>query len=158
MGLASCARSRASTAPSSPAPTSSIHRSSVRSRAPSRGKHMRQKNEPLSPEKQAKAGEVLFFIAPHMHSTAQHSTAQHRSIYIYMYWQYLLVFLLVCLSAGLLACLSACSRRLQDQDSSEACHQGLDQDCIWHICSVQSEASHDHCEGFRSRCTQAADL
>ena len=80
---------------------------------------MRQ-NEPLSPEKQAKAGEVLFFIAPHMHSTAQHSTAQHRSIYIYMYWQYLLVFLLVCLSACLLACLSACSRRLQDQDSSSA--------------------------------------
>ena len=59
---------------------------------------MRQ-NEPLSPEKQAKAGEVLFFIAPHMHSTAQHSTAQHRSIYIYV---------LACLSACLLACWPAC--------------------------------------------------
>ena len=60
---------------------------------------MMQKNEPLSPEKQAKAGEVLFFIAPHMHSTAQHSTAQHRSIYIYV---------LACLSACLLACWPAC--------------------------------------------------
>ena len=69
---------------------------------------MRQ-NEPLSPEKQAKAGEVLFFIAPHMHSTAQHSTAQHRSIYIYIYVLAIpacfLACLLVCLPAGLLVCL-----------------------------------------------------
>merc|ERR1712216_594977 len=47
---------------------------------------------------------------------------------------------------------------LQDQDSSEASHQGRSEDGLWPGDEGEGQASQDYCQSVPSRCTQGADL